>query len=191
MTRKSLACWILCLLIAAAPAAAAQGDPRFKSPPLLEEMLGRKSALLWKEYYQIGSCLGRYGDQLSLEAVVVAESGRETDRLRGLRIKVHNKDDKSYAIALVDLVEIESLSGALGHMLETAAKWKNAQREYSEMSYMTAGDFEIGFYQIGLEQTVFASCGSIESKTIFFNSPDDLGALRKLIDNAHKLLMTK
>lgn len=126
----------------------------------MEAFLGKKGELIVKDFYKLGEVAGRYGSKIEFSVLVIYEPGKESQRIRGLKIKVseggrYERSNTSF----LDLEEIESLSKALEYMGELSARWKDIKKEYTEVVFSTKDDFRIGFYQTGNELTAFSSSG--------------------------------
>ena len=159
----------------------------------LEAFLAKKGKLIVKNFYEVAKIAGRYGSRIEIEAVVIYEPGQESQRVRGLKVEV--TESKSYGenseTSFLDLEEIESLSKALEYMSSLSAKWKDVNKEYTEVVFSTKGDFKIGFYQKGTEQGAFCSSGYIGGASCFFRSLQDLGTVKVFVDKGLKLLKQK
>jgi hypothetical protein len=158
----------------------------------LEAFLAKKGKLIVKDIYKIGEGTGRYGAKIEFEALVIYEPGQESQRIRGLKIKITEGGEyKRSNISFLDLEEIESLSKALEYMADLSGKWKDANKEYTEVVFSTKGDFKIGFYQKGTEQAAFSSSGYIGEASCFFSSMKDLISVKAISDKGLELLSEK
>lgn len=158
----------------------------------LEAFLARRGTLVIKEFYDLGTITGLYGAEVNFVAVVIYEPGREAQRVKGLKIESTSggRYEKSETCFL-DEEELRDLSAAIQYMLDLAAEWQTDSREYTEVIYTTEGNFNIGFFQRGTEQTGFASCGSISRAICFFGQLQDLNRVKNLIGEAQELLAGK
>lgn len=87
--------------------------------------------------------------------------------------------------------EMESLSKALQYMISLSAKWKDTKKAYTEIIFTTKGDFNLGFYQQGTEQSAFSSSGYIGKASCFFSSMQDLSSVKSIVDKGLKILNEK
>jgi hypothetical protein len=152
----------------------------------------KKGRLIVKDFYKLGEVAGVYGSKIEFEGLVIYEPGLESQRIRGLKIKVTGGGRyKRTNTSFLDLEEIESLSKALEYMTGLSAKWRSTNKEYTEVVFSTKGDFNIGFYQIGIKQSAFSSSGYIGKVSCFFSSMKDLSSVKAIVDKGLKLLSKK
>ena len=59
-----------------------------------------------------------------------------------------------------------------------------------EVEFSTKGDFKIGFYQKGTNQSVFTSSGIIGKTTVFMTGKE-LSQIKELVDKSVELLNEK
>jgi len=186
---------VLCALVLLPLIASAQvkKEGEAKEPATkLEAFLAKKGKLIVKDFYRLGEVAGRYGSKIEFSALVIYEPGQESQRIRGLKIEVteggrYERSNTSF----LDLEEIESLSKALEYMGGLSAKWKDIEKDYTEVVFSTKGDFNIGFYQSGIKQAAFSSSGYIGKATCFFSSMQDLSSVKTIADKGLKLLSEK
>ena len=187
---------VLCALMFLPPLVASAQDNKeseAKEPATkLEAFLAKKGKLIVKDSYRLGEVTGRYGSKIEFSALVIYEPGQESQRIRGLKIEVTEggKYERSN-ISFLDLEEIESLSKALEYMSSLSVKWKDIEKDYTEVVFSTKDDFDIGFYQSGIKQGVFSSSGYIGKATCFFSSMQDLSSIKTIADEGLKLLNKK
>lgn len=168
-------------------------EGEYKEPATkLEAFLGKKGELIVKDFYKLGEVAGRYGSKIEFSVLVIYEPGKESQRIRGLKIEVseggrYERSNTSF----LDLEEIESLSKALEYMGELSARWKDIKKEYTEVVFSTKDDFRIGFYQTGNELTAFSSSGYIVKASCFFSSLQDLNSVKTIVDKGLRLLSEK
>jgi len=163
----------------------------------LEAFLAKKGILVIKEFYDLGEVSGEYGSKVRVDAIIVYEPGKETQRIKGLRIEVF--DGERSQASFLDIDEAESLSKALQYMIDLAKRWKKASRKYTEVIFSTKGGFKIGFYQSGNYQTSFVSSGYVAEISCFFkewaNAMDNpivkLEFIKDMVDGGLKRLSEK
>jgi hypothetical protein len=66
-------------------------------------------------------------------------------------------------------------------MINLIGKFKDANREYTEVIFSTKGDFKVGFFQKGTTFTAFASSGYIREASCFLPT-ESLAELKSVID---------
>lgn len=162
----------------------AQKEPATK----LEQFLAKKGKLIIKDFHEAGVLKGQYGTKITVDSLTIYEPGKETDKIRGLRIEVYEggrleRSDTSF----LDLDEVESLSQAITYMIGLLEKWQGKNREYTEVIFSTKGDFKVGFYQKGAEVTSFSENGIIGAASCYFQT-NDLSKLKVIIDKGNDLL---
>lgn len=168
-------------------------EGEYKEPATkLEAFFGKKGELIVKDFYKLGEVAGRYGSKIEFSVLVIYEPGKESQRIRGLKIEVseggrYERSNTSF----LDLEEIESLSKALEYMGELSARWKDIKKEYTEVVFSTKDDFRIGFYQTGNELTAISSSGYIVKASCFFSSLQDLNSVKTIVDKGLRLLSEK
>lgn len=158
----------------------------------LEAFLTKKGQLIVKDFYSLGKINGKFGAVIKFDALVVYQPGHEAQRIRGLRIEITEGDRLEISNAsFLDMDELESLAKAISYMNDLLAKWQTENKEYTEVIFMTKGDFRIGFYQQGNLLNAFSSSGHIRSATIYLNWVKDLTAVKDIVDKSIKLLSEK
>ena len=134
---KKLLIVVLCILVLVPliTSAEVKKEDKAKEPATkLEAFLAKKGKLIIKEFYDPGEVAGRYGSKIEFTALVIYEPGQETQRVRGLKIEVteggrYERSNTSF----LDLEEIESLSKAIEYMVDLSARWKDINKEYTEV----------------------------------------------------------
>lgn len=172
--------------------AQSQEEGKAKEPATkLEAFLAKKGKLIVKDFYKIGELAGSYS-KIAFKALMIYEPGQESQKIRGLTIEIteggsYEKSNTSF----LDLEEIESLSKGLEYMINLSEKWKETNKEYTEIIFSTKGDFSIGFYQNGTKQSAFSSSGYIGKVHFFFSSMKDMNSVKSIVDKGLKLLSEK
>jgi len=155
----------------------------------LEAFLAKTGTLFVKDFYNLGKIRGL--GTIELKALVTYQPGQETLTIHGLTIEVTEAGRLEFSgTSFLDLEEIESLSKAIAYMLDLSEKWKDTDKEYTEVIFLTKGYFKAGFYQKGTKQQAFASSGYIAGRTCGL-SMNDLASLKALVDQGAALLATK
>jgi len=160
-----------------------KGEPATK----LEQFLSKKGRFYVKDFYNAGKVTGQYEKHISVEALIVYEPGKEVEKNRGLKIEVYEggPTEKSGS-SFLDIEEVESLSRALEYMVSLINKFKDSNREYTEVIFSTKGEFKVGFYQKNDEFKAFCSSGLIRQSTCFL-PVDSLPNLKSVIDKGLSL----
>jgi hypothetical protein len=166
----------------------AQEKPKGEPATKLEQFLSKKGNLIVKDSNSVGQITGQYGTTVDIEALVIYEPGKESERIRGLRIEVHGGGRLERSeISFLDMDEVESLSQAISYMVRILEKWRGTSREYTEVIFSTRGDFQLGFYQKGTSVSAFAKSGIIGAATCFFPT-GELLRFKTLIDKGVSVL---
>jgi len=177
--RKRIVLILVGLLVMVVIPAIAEEKPKTK----LEQFIAKKGEIIIKEFYDVGLIWSRHGAQMKTTALVIYEPGASS-KIYGLQIRI--KEGGKYPkenISFLDFKEIESLSQALGYMIELSKKWASIEKEYTEVIFRTQGDYEIGFYQEGLEQSAFSESDHIGSASIYLGM-ENLEIFKSHIDKA-------
>jgi hypothetical protein len=155
----------------------------------LEAFLGKRGRILVKDSYALGqvSSMG----SAELEGLVIYEPG-SSQKIKGLRIEVTESGRlERSSISFIDLDELQSLSEALSYMSNLAAKWNGQTHDpYTEITYVSKGEFKVGFFQKGTKADAFVTSGLIGSATAFIKI-SDLDRLKTMVDQANTLLNSK
>lgn len=185
---------ILCAVVLTFPKTLAQikTEDQPKEPTTkLEAFLTEKGKLIIKEFYELEKFVGKHGSIIKFSALIIYEPGEEPIKTRGLQIKITETGRYEHSkVAFLDLEEVESLSKAIAYMLDLSLKWKDTNKEYTELIFSTKGDFQIGFYQEGTKTAGFSSCGYINKARYFFPIKN-LNSIKITIDKGIKLLSEK
>jgi hypothetical protein len=151
----------------------------------LEAISLQNGVVLVKEYRETGL---KVGDAVLIKALTIYEPGKELLAEKGLSIRILvSTGPLHYRTAFVDIDEIQSLSEALGYMVETVKSWEGTQREYTEVVYITKGDLAIGFFQDGKSVSVFLTVGRAFPETTYI-SYKDLTQIKTAVDKGLEIL---
>lgn len=157
----------------------------------LEAFIAKKGKLIIKDSYEVALIFGMYGASLKVNALLLYEPGQEAQKLKGLRIEVNESGRIQRSnTSFLDFEEGESLLKAINYMIDLSAKWKEMDREYTEVTFSTKGDFYMGFYQKGKGQTVYSSSGYI-NKAQCFMALKDLASMKDAIEKGLVILKEK
>ncbi len=167
-------------------------DEKSKEPATkLEAFIAKKGKLIIKDSYEIAQISGMYGASIKLSAMLLYEPAQESQKLKGLRIEINEAGRIQRAnVSFLDFDEGESLLKAVNYMIDLSTKWKDIDKEYTEVTFSTRGDFYMGFYQKGKGQTVYSSSGYI-NKAQCFMALEDLTSMKESIEKGLALLKEK
>ena len=159
----------------------------------LQAFLAKRGAIIVKEDMCIGRLSALYSVVCEFTAIVVWQPGSESDKFKGVQVCLKRSDDgnEESEAAFLDLDELDSLSTALTYLVDAARKWSGETREYIEMTYKSADDFRVGFYQNQRKQVPFISAGHGGGLCGFLSSIEDLTRLKTLSDSAISKLRDK
>ncbi|MCC6477143.1 hypothetical protein IT157_08810 [bacterium] len=159
----------------------------------LEKLLTSKGTFVVKEFHEMGVIKGSYGSKCTLDAVIVTQPGRESERLRGIKVEI--TEPSSYSTdshsSFLDLDELESFIKAIDYCVQLAGQWVVTDISYNEAVFSAKDDFQVGFFQKKREQTGFLKSGLIAGNICFLNSVSDLATIREHASRAQSLLATK
>ncbi|HXG06030.1 MAG TPA: hypothetical protein VNI77_01730 [Nitrososphaera sp.] len=167
-------------------------DTKPKEPATkIGAFLAKKGKVVVKDFYRLGTVKGKYGSSIEFSGLVIYEPGRESERVRGLKVEVNGggRSERSNS-SFLDFDEVESFSQAVTYLVKTTSSWKTATREYTEVIFSTKDDFSFGFYQKGAEQTCFSQSGYVGKVSCFFDT-DDFSTIQQIVDKAKSLLAQK
>jgi hypothetical protein len=176
------------LILAAATSAAPGEPPDLEPAPIrateLENFLAARGTSVVRDVYPVGSIRG-----LTLEAVVLHELGKESDKVKGIRVEVTEYGLATYTISsFVDADEIEGLLQAVDHMQRLCSRWESEKAgPYAEVMFVTRGNLRLGCYRRGAIRRIFASSGVIE-KADFLGDPEELPKLHEMLERASDAL---
>jgi hypothetical protein len=203
-TPKSMRCFVLLLALCLASGCQTQPQPQANAPEqqkspeqqkgpatVLETFMGKKGRLLLKETYDLAHIGGRFGSSMDVKALTISEPN-STQKIKGLRVEVNEGGRLERSnISFIDMDELESLSQGIAYMMKVANDWAGAGHDpYTEVIYVSKGEFEVGFYQKGKETAAFCKSGNISSATNFI-SVADLPRVKTAVDQGLALLKTK
>jgi hypothetical protein len=126
-----------------------------------------------------------------MDALVIYEPG-SSQKVKGLRVEVTESGSLERSnTSFIDLDELQSLSQALSYVSGLSAKWDGQSHDpYTEVTYISKGEFEVGFYQKGKQTRAFITSGLIGSATAYVKT-SDLDRLKTMVDQATTLLNSK
>jgi len=154
----------------------------------LEAFYSKKGTLFIKDFYSVGELTSKHGSVATIQALVMFSPGREADRTKGLKMDIPGL--QSVADVFIDQDEIPGIIKAITYQIDLASKWKDQEKHYTEVNYMTTGGLEVGFFQKGKEMTPYLSAehGRL---VFFFTSMEALVQTRTVFENGLKILGSK
>lgn len=178
------------VLLLAVPCFAA-GEETEKAATNIERFLSKKGHMSIKSFYPVGE-MSETGNA-TFEVVVIADPGGKLPAIKGMRIEVTQagRIERSNT-AFVDAEELDSLSKALGYMLNLSANWTTDKlKTETEANFKTNGDLTVGIFTSRKgEQQMIIKAGVI-GQTMMFGNVDSLKEVKTHIDAAIALLKTK
>ncbi len=156
----------------------------------LGAFLDRTGVVLVKEFTDAGTLNGDYETSIQLKVVTAYERGKESERMRGVRILIEQKNYSRSNSSYLDMEELDAFVNAVGSMTEASKAWKKTPAEHNEVMFSSKGEFTMGLYQEGTGQTFFASSGIVQNAQCYF-SVDKLPQLLQIAEKARVLLMGK
>jgi hypothetical protein len=165
--------------------------PQEKQPnTAIETFMGRRGVLLIKEFYDLGRMSGTGG--IRVQALIIREQSGAARKTKGLRIEVTEAGRLERTnVSFVDLEELQGLSDGLAYMADLAKKWvPTAGDPYTEVEYISKGEFRIGFYKDKSGFRAFCQSGVIGSVQASVDISGLLG-MKTLVDQAITLLKDK
>ncbi len=155
----------------------------------LEAFLGKRGRLVVKDFYDLGrvSSLG----SAEFNGLVIYEPAGP-QKIKGLRVEVTESGSLERSnTSFIDLDELPSLSDAISYISDLSRKWSGQRHEpYTEVIYVSKGEFSVGFYQRGTDASAFVRSGTIGAATAYLKTPD-LERMKTLVDQAVVLLNSK
>ena len=183
-------CVVLALGAGLSACSAQQGSPKKdESNTQIEAFVGKRGRLMVKDSYS----LGRLSDvgNIQIDALVAYDPGG-SQKTKGLRIEVQEEGGLERSnTSFIDMDELQGLSQALGYMIDLSGKWNGQPHEpYTEVTYTSKGEFQVGFYQQGAKTSAYCRSGLIGTTTAFLKLAD-LPKMKAFIDQAITLLNSK
>ena len=168
-----------------APAAQSEKAPS----TAIEAFMGKRGRMIIRDSYDIGTT--RSTGTIKMDALVIYEPN-SAQKVKGLRVEVQEagRFERS-STSFIDFEELDGLSQALAYLIDLENKWSGQPREpYTEVSYTSKGEFEVGFYKRGNDRAVYCKSGRIGAATAFLTIAD-LPKLKAFVDQAISVLKTK
>lgn len=170
------------VVFAAAKAQDAENEKGEEAETKIESFLSKKGQIVVKDFETIEYIRGKYGIA-EIETLIISDPSNKSIKVKGLRVEVTEEGRlERKKTAFLDIDEVESLSKALGYIIDLAEKWKDTSRPYSEVVFSTRGGFQIGFYQKHNALDAFLSSGHINKATCFLSSVSELKRVKESID---------
>jgi len=161
----------------------------------LEKFLSRKSLLVIKETHFIGAVPGLQGSEVRIEALALSAPG-ERERVYGVRlVRPVTRKEAGEQSGIIDFDELDSLQGALDHMLRAVSEAKAPDQSAQEsvlpsveFAFTTRGGVRAALVQTGRQFTcqLQVSRAAQDGEVTF--GVGALGRLRSLIAEAREKL---
>jgi hypothetical protein len=157
----------------------------------LEAFLSKSGRIVVKEFHPLGKLDGTLNSSMELSTLILYEPGKESQRKKGLRIEVkeagrYERADTSF----LDVDEMESLSKAIDYMTKLAQQWAGKTRDYTEVTFSTKGDFQLGFYVSDGKPSAFAKSGRVAGASAYM-SVATLQKVKETVDRGLAHLNTR
>lgn len=158
-----------------------------KTGTKLEAFLGKRGLVFVKDFYDVGRVKCEYGD-VDMKGLVIYEPG-SSQKIKGLKVEVTQSGRSNSSF--IDMDELQSLSDAISYVSDLSRKWAGQTHEpYTEIMYVSKGEFDLGFFQKGTKATAYVSSGTIGSATAFLQT-EQLEAMKGVVNKAVVLLNSK
>lgn len=164
----------------------AQDQSQQKEEPKtkLEKFFSKAGSLYIKDFTEEQSLSGNAGTKITFTGLRVYTPGEEKNASKGIRITLESY--KKEGSIFLDLDEIESLERAMDY-ISTQSDNIKAQKNYTEVTFSTKGDFKFGCYNKNGEIVLFAEANKYPYPH-FYADFDQLAPLKVIVVNFHKLL---
>jgi hypothetical protein len=161
----------------------------------LERFIAQRGILIARDFYELGEMPAKYSVSIKFTALVVYDPAQPIRKDKGIQVEISERQpyttERHSEIAFLDLEEMESLSKGIAYMVQLAEEWKATGKQYSEVTFSTLGDFQIGFFQEGTIASAYCSVGLIGKINCFFSSMEDLNSVKRIVDKGKELLAQK
>ena len=158
-------------------------------PTRIEALLAVPNAVLVADYYRIDM---RFGPNLRIDAVIVAEAGDPRTRTKGLRVQVRDPESRGRqdGTSYMDYDELVKLTGALGSMSELVERWTHDDRQATELTFTSTGGFRLAIRQSARVPRAYLSTGLLDPVVTSLDILE-LPTLKHAFDQALALLNSK
>jgi hypothetical protein len=155
----------------------------------LEAFLGKRGLILVKDIYDVGRVKGL--GNVEMKALVMYEVG-SSQTMKGLRVEVTESGSlERSSISFIDMDELQSLEDAISYVSDLSKKWEGqSHAPYTEITYISKGEFDLGFFQQGTKASAYVSSGNIGKATAFLQT-GDLEQMKEMVGRAVILLNSK
>ena len=130
-------------------------------PTRIEALLATPNAVLVTDFYRIDM---RFGPSMRIDAVVV-EAVETKTRVKGLRVQVRDKENRSRqeGTSFIDFDELTKLARAMNSMAELASRWAGQDdRQVTELTFTSAGGFRLAIRQSARVPRAYLSTGLLD-----------------------------
>jgi len=130
-------------------------------PTKIEALLAAPNVVLVTDFYRIDM---RFGPSMRIDAVVV-EAVETKTRVKGLRVQVRDKENRSRqeGTSFIDFDELTKLARAMNSMAELASRWAGQDdRQVTELTFTSAGGFRLAIRQSARVPRAYLSTGLLD-----------------------------
>jgi hypothetical protein len=158
----------------------------------LEYAIRKKSVVTVTTTIDAGKVVkGNKDTRMLVQAVIASDLGKETRRLKGVRITlIEEKEVIISRTVYLDEEEVQPLVAAMDVIMSQQRKWRKEDKPLTDISFRTLYGFEIGFTQKDTDQEAFARAYRDGALTAYFDY-DQLGDIQKAFTEALRILKTK
>ena len=189
----------IALLLTLSHAAGAQAQPPVTRgltvavepviPTKIEALLAAPNVVLVTDFYRIDM---RFGPSMRIDAVVV-EAVETKTRVKGLRVQVRDKENRSRqeGTSFIDIDELTKLARAMNSMAELASRWAGQDdRQATELTFTSAGGFRLAIRQSARIPRAYLSTGLLDP-VVTSIEVGELVTLRLAFEEALAILQRK
>ncbi|WP_251477838.1 hypothetical protein [Stenotrophomonas lactitubi] len=149
--------------------------------------LANRGAIVVKETRPVGRLKGEHGDTVSADTVVLnVIKGVKKDTSYGVRLERIDADGDFDSAVFLDYDELSELLGAIEFISNTASTLQSQARDYTEVTYSTRDNAQIGFYHSNEGQLAFLKLSDHRGNT--FLPVHRLGVLKQIVEGAKEHL---
>jgi len=153
----------------------------------VSRFLANRGAIVVKETRSVGRVKGEHGDSVSAETVVLnVIKGVKKETTYGVRLERTDSHGDFDSAVFLDYDELSELLGAIDFISTTALTLRDQARDYTEVTYSTKDDAQIGFYHSDDGQLAFLKLSSHRGST--FVPLHRLAALKQMFEGAKEHL---
>ena len=159
------------------------------TPTRVEKLLAAPNVVLLTDYYRIDM---RFGPNLRIDAVIVADANDARTRVKGLRVQVRDPENRRRqdGTSYIDHDELVRLVRGLTTMAELAEKWTHDDRQATELTFTTTGGFRLAIRQSARIPRAYLSTGLFDPVVTSMDLVE-LPTLKQAFEQALTILNSK